>query len=161
MDTVQYYDLKKNWRKVKKHLNDKKLNHLLVRDMNKFSYGRWHTPFKPGMLPEDIESCDWRFDHRGRQPAYWRYVKHSACHWIVNFTLRLAQLTLPNEEWHIVKSDKHSTVWNGKELLFDFNFQALGIEANECFEMAHTNGKVLPVGKYARCYTLPHYTIEL
>ena len=33
---VKYYDLKKNWRRVRPHLADKKLNDILVRDFNKY-----------------------------------------------------------------------------------------------------------------------------
>src|SRR5262249_52604516 len=39
---------------------------------------------------------------------------------------------------------KHSTVWNGGDTLFDINFQALGIEPDECFKLAR--GKVLKPG---------------
>jgi hypothetical protein len=34
-------------------------------------------------------------------------------------------------------SDEHSTVWDGKDALFDFNFLALGITATECFDLVH------------------------
>ena len=29
--------------------------------------------------------------------------------------------------WRIITSVKHSTLWDGKRLLFDFNFSAMGI----------------------------------
>jgi hypothetical protein len=45
-------------------------------------------------------------------------------------------LVMPERPWRIITSVKHSTVWDGEETLFDFNFQAFGIDANECFEMA-------------------------
>jgi hypothetical protein len=48
----------------------------------------------------------------------------------------LAQLVEPNLPWRIVTSDAHSTVWNGKGMLFEFNFLALGLPPDECFEMA-------------------------
>jgi hypothetical protein len=95
--TMRYYDLKKNWRRVKPHLEDKKLNNILVRDFNKFTTGRWRRPFVHGDLPSDFETCDWDIDHRGKRPAFWRYVKHAACHWLVNFSLRLAILVEPEK----------------------------------------------------------------
>jgi hypothetical protein len=55
--TMRYYDLKKNWRRVKPHLVDKKLNDVLVRDFNKFTTGRWGRPFVHGNLPSDFESA--------------------------------------------------------------------------------------------------------
>src|SRR5215472_12181479 len=119
---MRYYDLKKNWHRVKPHLGDKQLNDILVRDFNKFTFGRWNKTFTYGDLPYEFESCDWDYDHRGRRPAYWQYVKHAACHWLVNFNLRLAMLVQPAKPWRIITSDDHSTVWDGSDTLFDFNF---------------------------------------
>jgi hypothetical protein len=152
-----YYDLKKNWRRVKPHLTDEKLNEILVRDFNKFTFGRWGKQFVHGDLPSDFESCDWAWEHRGKRPAFWRYVKHSACHWLVNFNLRLAMLTEPNRPWRIITSQDHSTVWDGDQTLFDFNFQAFGIEPDECFEFAFD--RELKPGKYLRVYFAEHFTV--
>lgn len=88
---IRYYDLKRHWTKrIMPHLGDKKLNELLVADFNKYVGGRWNQRFEPGNFPNEFESCDWQLGHRGPWPRYWRYVKHAACHWIVNFALRLA-----------------------------------------------------------------------
>src|SRR5262249_57676052 len=106
---------------------------LLVRDLNRYTWGWWREKFEPGMKPAQFESCDWQFEHRGKRPAFWAYTKHAACHWLVNFTLRLAQLIEPNRQWRIITSQKHSTVWDGTSLLFDFNFQALVISPPQFF----------------------------
>jgi hypothetical protein len=146
---MKYYDLKKNWHRVKPHLADEKLNDILVRDFNKFTFGRWGRKFTYGDLPCEFESCDWDIDHRGRRPAFWQYVKHSACHWLVNFNLRLAMLVQPKKPWRIISSEDHSTVWDGDDTLFDFNFQAFGIDPEECFDCAFEDelrpGEHLPV----------------
>src|SRR5262245_612602 len=89
---MKYYALKKNWRRIRPNLTDKKLNDILIRDFNKFTCGRWGKKFVHGDLPSDFETCDWDLHHRGRRPAYWQYVKHSARHWLVNINLRLAML---------------------------------------------------------------------
>ena len=80
---------------------------------------------------------------RGPNPAYWRYVKHAACHWLVNFNLRLAEQVEPKRTWRIVSSDAHSTVWDGELTLFDFNFHALCIEPEAAFRLASEGGQVL------------------
>jgi hypothetical protein len=154
-DPVQYYDLQKNWRKVRRHLGHPEVQRLLVRDFNKFTWGRWRTKFEPGMVPTQFESCDWQFDHKGRTPAYWQYTKHAACHWLVNFTLRLAQLVEPRRRWRIITSREHSTVWDGEKLLFDFNFQAMGISPLECFERAHK--RELKLGEFLIVHQAAHY----
>jgi hypothetical protein len=98
----RYYDLKRNWNKnIVRHLGDKILNEILVENFNKYTFGRWAEEFKPGEFPRDYETCLWEIDYRGPQPAYWRYVKHGACHWLVNFNLRLAQLVAPRKQWRI------------------------------------------------------------
>ena len=80
---IKYYDLSKNWRKVRPHLDNPRVAETLVRDFNKYTYGRWRQRFTAGRYPCEFESCDWRFERRGRPPHFWRYVKHAACHWLV------------------------------------------------------------------------------
>jgi hypothetical protein len=46
---MQYYDLQKNWRKVKRYINEPEVQAVLVRDFNKFTFGRWGNEFKPGL----------------------------------------------------------------------------------------------------------------
>jgi hypothetical protein len=73
----------------------------------------------------------------------------------VNFNLRLAQRVDPSRPWQIVTSDKHSTVWDGKETLFDLNFLALGVDPNEAFKLA--DGERLAPGEERRTYLAEHY----
>jgi hypothetical protein len=154
MIIMRYYDIKRHWTKrIEPHLGDKRLNAVLVRDFNLFTQGNWGKPFRPGDYPRSWESCDWWIGHRGPEPRYWRYVKHSACHWLVNFNLRLATLVEPDRNWRILTSDEHSTVWDGDRTLFDINFLALGISPGECFRLA--NGRQLRPGKELRVYLAP------
>jgi hypothetical protein len=154
---MKYYDLKRHWTKrVEPYLSDPKLQAILVLDFNKFTYGRWKLEFTHGQFPRDFESCDWSWEHRGCEPRFWRYVKHAACHWLVNFNLKLAQLVDPRRPWRILTSDKHSTVWDGDHSLFDFNFLALDVAADDCFNLA--NEKELPVGKQLKVYFARHFS---
>jgi hypothetical protein len=134
---AEYYDLKRNWRKVRRHIEHPEVQAMLVRDLNRYSWGHRRKKFEPGMKPSQFESCDWQLRHRERLPAFWAYTKHAACHWLVNFTLRLAQLVEPKRQWRIITSQKHSTVWDGERLLFDFNFQAMQISPEQCFALAY------------------------
>jgi hypothetical protein len=160
----QYYDLQRNWtRKIAPHLKNETLNRILVRDFNKFTMGRWREPFLPGNFPEEFESCDWRdcHAHRGPRPRYWAYVKHSACHWITNFALRLAQLADPDRAWRIVTSQKHSTVWDGQKTLFDFNLLAMGVHVDEAWKLAAESkgSRVLPIGREMKVYFAQHFSV--
>ena len=81
---MKYYNLSKNWRKVRPHLDNPRVAETLVRDFNKYTCGRWRERFTAGRYPCEFESCDWRFERRGRPPHFWRYVKHTACHWLLS-----------------------------------------------------------------------------
>lgn len=154
---MEYYPIVKKWRKIKPHLADKTFNEIMVRDFNKYTMGRWNKPFEAGMKPLDFESCDWFCDRPGRMPEYWNYVKHAACHWVVNFNLRLAQLTEPARQWRIVTSQDHSTVWDGQNTLFDMNFLALGIAPEEAYATAKKSGKELKIGQKLVVYYAENY----
>ena len=150
----RYYDLKKNWRKVKRHLKDPVLNEILVQDFNKLTLGLWNERFEHGQLPADFEDWQWWPD-RSEDPnfrfcSYMMYVKHAASHWIANFTLRLAMLVEPTKEWRIITSEGHSTVWDGRDTLFDFNFQAFDVSPAECFRIAYD--KELDPGEYMQTH---------
>ena len=143
---MRYFDLKRHWtHRIKPHLTDAKLNEILVSDFGMYAYGRWGKRFEVGQVTQDYESYDWGIEHRGPWPRYWRYVKQSACHWLVNFNLRLARLVEPGRAWRILTSDEHSTVWDGDQTLFEFNYLAFGIPPDECFRLA--NGKELKPGR--------------
>ena len=106
-----YYDPVKNWHRIRPHLAE--VEHVLVRDFNKFTWGRSRKKFQPGQLPHEFESCGWYLDHRGPKPAYWWYVKHAASAWLVNHSLELARRVRPKDQWRILSSSQHSTVYNG------------------------------------------------
>lgn len=154
---VEYYDLKANWPKVRRHINRPEVQRVPVEDFNKFTWGRWGEEFRPGMKPGDFESCDWQYDwqwsHPGqRRPAYWKYTKHSACHWLANFSLVLAMRVEPDRPWRILTSRNHSTVWDGERTLFDFNFSAMGIKSSEAYRMARWKGRMLTPGQVMKVY---------
>lgn len=147
---MRYYNIPRYWTKrIAPHLSDPKVQYTLIHDMNKFTTGSYNRPFTAGMVPHDVESCDWFMWHRGPMPRYWQYVKHGACHWLVNLNLELAMRAAPEHDWCIVTSDQHSTVWNGAHLLFDMNYMALGVPPDECFHNATTgNYYVLQDGEH-------------
>jgi hypothetical protein len=157
---MHYYDLQKNWTKrIEPHLGKKQLNNILVRDLNRLSSSRWGKPFIHGQYPWEYGDRQWTDGHKGPAPRYWRYTQAGSCHWLVNFNLKLATLVEPQQHWRIVTSPEHSTVWDGAETLFEFNFLAFGIPAQECFDLAFEDGTVLPPGKFRRTYSVPHFAI--
>lgn len=134
---MKYYDLSKRWKRIKKHLGDKQLNEILIHNFNLYTYGLWKIEFKEGKVPADYETCLWDLGRIGRPPEYLKYVKHGACHWLVNFNLKLACLVEPDKQWRIVTSNSHSTVWDGEDTLFDINYFALKVDPNFAFEEAN------------------------
>ena len=56
---MRYYDIKRHWtRRIEPHLADERLNAVLVRDFNRFTFGRWKQRFTRGMYPRQFESGD-------------------------------------------------------------------------------------------------------
>jgi hypothetical protein len=161
---MRYYDLKRNWTKrIMPHLDNAELNRVLVTDFNKFTMGRWGHEYTGTETPfPKWESCDWWLDHKGPIPRFWAYTKHAACHWIVNFALCLAKLAESRRAWRIISSDRHSTVWDRGEMLFDFNFQAIGIDPDECFDIAlgSEDSEELAVGEYMETNFADHYRFD-
>ena len=67
---------------------------------------------------------------------------------------------MPKREWRVLTSEKHSTVYDGEDMLFDFNFLALGIPADEAYQMAREDGEELKVGKHLKLHYAEHYSID-
>ena len=53
---IKYYDLQRKWRKVRPHLVDKELNDILVRDFNKYTFGRRRRKSTHGRLACEFDS---------------------------------------------------------------------------------------------------------
>lgn len=144
-----YYDIPKHWRKVKKAIAQDHVQDVLVRDMTYYTHGRWQEPFLRGDIPAKYNSVDWDWDVKHK--PFHDYVCAQACHWLVNFNLEVAQLVEPERDWRIVESEEHSTVWDGHETIFDFNFLAFQIPVEECWYMViwgevHSIGQHIDIG---------------
>ncbi len=139
----KHYGFQRRWRRVRPHLYDAHAVRILERDLGRFvegKFGKYGHKFKPSDLPTKHDNCDWRCSRRGRPAKWWDWSCHGACHWLVNFNRRLAELAEPRRSWLIVSSDEHSTVWDGRETLFDINMEAFGVSADEVWEMATAPG---------------------
>lgn len=68
----------------------------------------------------------------------------------MNLALVLAMHVVPDRPWRIITSDKHSTVWDGEMTLFDFNFSAMEVPPDQCFQNAYEEelepGAMIEVG---------------
>ena len=146
--SYKYYDPVRNWQRIEPHLHDPKIRSVLEDDFTQYTMELCNEEMDPSKWPRDYESLDldapnwWRW-HKGRKPAYWKLVKHGACHWLVNTNLLLAQRVSPRRKWRILHSDAHSTVWDGDSTFFDLNFTALRIDPNETWTLATTDGRTL------------------
>ena len=154
---LSYFPIQKHWRKLGPIFTSKEAESIWRPNMveylqqraanNKFKYVA-----RKVASPSEYDSCDWRCDHRGRMPAYWDFVCHSACHWVVDTCLYVAMTAYPHIPWRIISSHKHSTVWNGdtkKPILFDANFLALKVPVIDAWNLSIA-GRVLKPGKRLR-----------
>ena len=89
------------------------------------------------LLPHHFDSMGWRYFEKGEtHPKYWDYVCSRACHFMIKLYHWVIVQALPEHDWQIISSDSHSTIWNGKDLIYDPAFQALQISAGKCFDLA-------------------------
>lgn len=158
---LEYYDPVKNWKSIKRHLENKELNVILVNNFHVYTWALCRKHFQHGQYPSDFENHPWKRNHKGPRPAYWRYVKYEACHWLVNFALKLAMLVEPERQWRIITSRDHSTVWDGCRTLFDFNFLALGESPQRAFFLASKRGKEHVPGEFINVPTPFHPTARI
>lgn len=147
----QFYPMIKNWHKIRPHLHDPYVKGVLAHDFNKYTTGCWGERFRVGDFPARFEDCPWSWYVPGMYLDYYHYVKHQAAHWLVNFNLVLAMRAEPKRKWRILKSDFHSTVWDGELTLFDFNGLAFFENAGHCFRAATSgNGIELAPGEFIK-----------
>jgi hypothetical protein len=154
VDRLRFYDLPRHWTKrVEPHLDDPRLNEILLADFGKYTEQWLRRPFGPGQYPRDFEPFE-KHNHlppRSREPRYWRYAKWAACHYMGNFNLRLAMLAEADRPWRIVTNNYHTTVWDGEQTVFEFQFLALGESVAEVFSRPDENIYTLPVGATGIC----------
>lgn len=160
---TQYFDIQKNWRKLGKLFRSDTARSIWHPCMEEFMEWRAEEnkyPYKPqpeAKAPTDYESCDWRWNQDvsyNRQPKFWDYARHSACHWVADLALFVAKTAYPQEPWRILTARHHTTVWNGSTtapVLFDINFHAMGVEPQEAIKLA-SKGRELKVGHYLKPY---------
>jgi hypothetical protein len=133
---LRYYDLENHWDKIQPHLKNEAVQKALKDGMDEL-LSRWDREFDTTKVPRDYEWNNWHWAiPHDKEPEYWKYTLFNACFWLVNFNYELAKAVEPDENWQIVRNDKHATVWNGDDLLFEFNLLAFGWSADKCYELA-------------------------
>jgi len=146
---MKYYPIQKNWRKAKDIYSSAEAKAIWCPDMILYMEMRaedtgvkqWYPADSPELTPSDFDSCDWRYEGMGRgrkgpQPAFWKYVCHAACHYLVDLGLYAATTVEPNRDWRVIGNEYHSTVWDGEDTLWDLNYTALGVDPDEAFAIA-------------------------
>ena len=133
---MRYYDLERNWEKVRPRLNNEVVTNALERGMNDL-LSRWGRRFDATKVPRDYEWNNWHWAiPHDEEPEFWKYTLFNACFWLADFNLELAKVVEPTENWRIVRNEKHATVWSGGDLLFEFNLMAFGWTPDACFSLA-------------------------
>lgn len=168
-EKTRYFPIQKHWRKLGPIFRSEEARKIWHPCMEEFMECRAeearkegpsnyvHKPQIDAKFPTDYESCDWRACNEipyNRQPRFWDYARHSACHWVADLAMYVAKLSHPSIPWRILTARKHTTVWNGcitDPVLFDINFHAMGVEPDQAMMLA-SHGRELKPGKYLKPY---------
>jgi hypothetical protein len=144
--SLTYYPVQQRWRRLRPIYESWMARSIWLPEMFAYQATRMedygvsyaYPEVTPALRPADWESMDWRYGsgRRGPEPGYWQYVCAGACHWLCSVNLFVAERAEPKRPWRIVTSDKHSTVWDGDQTLWDLNFLALGIAPELCWKDA-------------------------
>lgn len=163
--SARYVDIQKHWRKLKPFYYSNAAFQIWKPCMLEFvetkageHNGKYqHEEQERHKFPEGYECCDWRYypPRRGRQPAFWKFVCHSACHWLADLNLFVAMSAWPEQPWRIITHSKHTTVWNGNQktpLVYDANWSAFDSTADKPYEALETvwPGRHLRPGKFLK-----------
>ncbi len=160
---AKYFPIQKHWRKLAPIFRSREARNIWHPCMEEFmerradEHGYPHKPRPDAKFPTSYESCDWRYNREisySRQPKFWDYARFEACHWVADLALYVAMTVFPAIPWRILYCQKHTTVWNGSvsnPVLFDINFNAMGIEASEAMKIA-SKGREFKPGKYLKAY---------
>ena len=159
MTTPSYFPIQKHWRRLKPLFEQQYVLELMHSEMECYAQARAEDhgyeyrsiPFSLDLRPERWDSLDWRWNHgkRGRKPGFHRWCCAGACHWIASHNLMVISDLEPDRPWQIAHSDKHSSVVDlERKLLFDPNFQAFNLKAEEAWKEAVDwhNSEILPLG---------------
>ncbi len=166
-DSARYVDIRKHWRRLKPIYYSDEALYIWKPCMLEFAVmdrGFPHEEQARHKFPEGYECCDWRYypPRRGRQPAFWKFVCHSACHWLADLNLFVAMSAWPKEPWRIITASEHTTVWNGDfelPIVYDANWSAFSSTASKAGEALLTTwkGRHLKPGKFLKKYL--HFTV--
>ncbi len=141
-----YYPIQKRWKKLGPIFRSEEMTELAHSVMEIYAqhrartYGFQHKPkeFSSSITPSDYDGCDWRLNtgRHGRQPDFWKYVCHGACHWTGPINIMAAMKAEPKKSWKLITSDRHTTVWDGEHTLFDPSYLAMRIPVADAWEYA-------------------------
>ena len=116
------------------------------------------------LYPEQVDSCDWRWDRGPGRPAFYlRFTCHGSCHQRALGDLALARRLMPDFDWIVVSTEKHTAViCPEQKLIWDPSYFALEVSAQSAL---HTMfGKDLDETDYEiyeEEYAFSRQTIEL
>ncbi len=164
---MKYVNVQKEWRKLGPIYRSASAKCIWLTNMREFVAARqlqlyhegeefFYHEIKNPACPHNFDNLDWldswheiRNQRGGRLPAYTNFCCSGACHWLVDLNLYVVKMAWPSLPWRIVVSDKHSTVWDSYNLIFDPTFLALGIPPDECWEAAvlGPNTEFLEIGE--------------
>src|SRR3954465_1903387 len=100
ISNLVYYPIQKRWSKIGPIFHSKECEKVWRSNMVEYleqraSENGYKYVARSFAFPSDCDSCDWRYNRKGKHPAYFNFVCHSACHWLVDMCLFVAMKVHP------------------------------------------------------------------
>ncbi len=135
---LRYFNVSRYWKsKLNPIYESDAVKEIALHEMNRYienKADKYNFTFKERKsfeYPIYFDSCDWRWGRIGRPPLYDNWICHAACHWIANINATVIMQAFPDRDWRVINSIYHSTVWDGKDTIYDTNFYGLKIPIHD------------------------------
>ena len=135
-ENVGYLNIEKYWDILNPIYESPLIKEIALHEMNcarenKCKYYNFNvSPFEKFAYPIEFNiQLDKKVSTNPKHP-YGKWTCCQMCHWIAVINMSVALIAFPEIEWRIINSTNHSTVWDGKDIVFDTNMLYFGYSSD-------------------------------
>lgn len=132
-NNLKYFNISRNWKILNPVYESDEVKGITIEEMNCYRLlinKEYNVPLETGIsrvfrYPAEFDSGDWRNYRIGRPPLYDRWICTDTCHFSVNIHMEVLTQVFPDIPWRIIKTEKHSTIFDGIGRIYDPIYQGI------------------------------------